>query len=147
MTTEQTTQPLQILSQLASSQSRALKDFQAQQQAAADTAAANAQQGNRDELRKLWNIVELGEAVTALDVVGAVMLAAMANLRVMNKVSFRNYDIVPDISMPGVAAVLFFDCSCCFNNLVITCFGLIPIFMIIAAFSLAIVGLKKMFGF
>lgn len=83
-----------------------------------ETAAQQGQSGEAAdavEREKKWDTTEAALLMGAEVGFPAIVAAGMMNLRVLNKLTFRNFKMVPDISTTKTAFVLFYTCGCCFN--------------------------------
>ncbi|MEO5927216.1 MAG: hypothetical protein ABIO72_00770 [Patescibacteria group bacterium] len=115
--TEQSPEESDILmaGQLASVRATALAGLSKQRSTDQVQEAQASQARNKKELANLWNMIEAAEFVSIETVVSALALVATMNARLVNKLTVRNFDMIPDLDVAQTALVLDVDCACCMN--------------------------------
>jgi hypothetical protein len=119
----------------------ALSRARQQQEAQAQQATV---QNNRDQLKQFAKVIKGAGAVTSETVVGAIAVSAYAHVQIANKLTFRNFDMLPDISPTEILFWGAADMACCFNCL-IEGIAFLPLLIGAAAVIGLIAGLAAIF--
>lgn len=118
-----------------------------------NTLASTAQQTStqeaemrRKQMQQTWRFVNGTEAMFAETIVPLIFLMFTWNLQLANKVSFRNFDMIPDLSAPEAATVIFFNCGCCYNCLISILMTIIPLLPIVILMVIALKAVDSVGG-
>jgi hypothetical protein len=129
---------------------RLLKELEAQRAQQAEVEAANATQANRDQLKQTWDFVEGANIATFEDLVGAVVAVGMMDIQLVNKLTVRNFDQIPDLSIPQTAFITAINVNLCYQNCCSSCPGLffifLPFALLAAAAAAGIATLTSLFS-
>jgi len=129
---------------------RLLKELEAQRAQQAEIEAANATEANREQLKQTWDFIEGANLATFEDVVGAIVAVGMMDIQLVNKLTFRNFDQVPDLTIPQTAFITAINLNLCYQQCCSNCPGLILLFLPFALLAAAAVAgieyFKSYFG-
>ncbi|MBU0540077.1 MAG: hypothetical protein ABH861_04880 [Patescibacteria group bacterium] len=68
---------------------------------------------NREKLRDLWRVINGLNTVTSISIFSFIAMLLMTNAQLINRLVFKNYDIIPKPNAVEMGLTAYNDISCC----------------------------------